>query len=176
VRLRRPGARSVGRIDTWVIEDGTHEVVKKALTDEELKLPIAAIWNHEILIQRVREGWNPLQEGRIVSDDPEAITELAAVSDGDAPHTILHYLYVPSSEIATSISEELRRRGFRTEERIGADGANWLVLARHEAVLSEPLMASTRRSMEALIAMSGGEYDGWEVDVHHQNGRSAVTH
>lgn len=57
-----------------------------------------------------------------MSDDAQAIREIAAVSDGDAPHTILHYLYAPSSEAAGEIAEELKQRGFRTEERLGGDG------------------------------------------------------
>lgn len=63
-RLRRPGARSGRRIDSWIIENGTGEVVKAKLSEEELQLPIAVIWNHELLIQRVTEGWNPVEEGR----------------------------------------------------------------------------------------------------------------
>jgi len=63
-RLRRAGARSGRRVDTWIIEDGNREVVKGELSEEELRLPIAAIWNHEMLVQRIAEGWNPEQEGR----------------------------------------------------------------------------------------------------------------
>jgi len=63
-RLRRAGARSGRRVDTWIIEDGSREVVKTKLSDEELQLPIAAIWNHELLVQRIAEGWTPTQEGR----------------------------------------------------------------------------------------------------------------
>jgi regulator of RNase E activity RraB len=102
-----------------------------------------------------------------MNDDAQVVREIAAVSEGDAPHTILHYLYVPTSEAASKIAEELKQRGFRTEERLGADGVNWLVLARHQAVPTEELMASMRRSMETLIAKIGGEYDGWEADVQH---------
>lgn len=111
-----------------------------------------------------------------MSDDAHAIAELTAASDGDASHAILHYLYVPSSETAAVISEELRHRGYRTEERLGADGVNWLVLARHEAVPSEALMASTRRSMETLVDRVGGEYDGWEAEVRHPDGGSPSRH
>jgi hypothetical protein len=165
-RLRRAGARSGRRIDTWIIEDGSREVVKANLSDEERRLPIAAIWNHELLVQRIVEGWTPMQEGRgVMNYDAQVIREIAAVSGGDRPHTILHYLYVPSSEAASKVAEELKQRGFRTEERLGADGVNWLVLARHEVVPTEELVASMRRSMETLIAKFGGEYDGWEADI-----------
>ena len=111
-----------------------------------------------------------------MSDDSRAIAELAAVSDEDAAHTILHYIYVPNSEDAASIVGELRHRGFQTEERLGADGSNWLVLARQEAVPSESLMASTRRFMETLVASVGGEYDGWEAEVRRQDGGSPSCH
>jgi len=87
-----------------------------------------------------------------MSDDADAIREIAAVSDGDAPHTILHYLYAPSSDAAAEIAGELNRRGFRTEERLGADALNWLVLARHDAVPTPELMTLLRRSTERLTA------------------------
>lgn len=100
-----------------------------------------------------------------MNDDAEAIRELAALSGGDAPLVILHYLYVPTSEAAALVGKEIRARGFVAEERLGGDGVNWLVLVRQEAVPTGQLMASMRRTMEALVAPVGGEYDGWEVDV-----------
>lgn len=63
-RFRRPGARSGRRIDTWVIESPAGETVKSKLSAEELQLPIAVIWNHEFLMQRISEGWHPSQEGQ----------------------------------------------------------------------------------------------------------------
>lgn len=58
-RVRRPGARSGRKIETWIIEDHSRETVKESLSDEERELPIAVIWNHELLVQRVSEGWRP---------------------------------------------------------------------------------------------------------------------
>ena len=63
-RLRRAGVRSGRRVRTWIIESSSGEVVKTHLSEEELRLPIAAIWNHELLVQRIAEGWNPADEGR----------------------------------------------------------------------------------------------------------------
>ena len=100
-----------------------------------------------------------------MSDDELAFAEIAAVSDVSETHTILHYLYVARSEAAAVVAKELRQQGFRTEERLGGDGTNWLVLACHEAIPTEELIASTRRSMEKLVADFGGEYDGWEAEV-----------
>lgn len=100
-----------------------------------------------------------------MSNDAQAIAEFAAVADASAPHTVLHYVYAPSRKSAGVIAKELKRRGFRTEERLGADGLDWLVLAQHEVVLSNDLMATTRSALEALADEVDGEYDGWEVDV-----------
>jgi hypothetical protein len=63
-RVRRPGARSASKVETWIIEDGSVEVVKRELSDAERKLPIAVIWNRDLLVQRVSEGWRPEMEGR----------------------------------------------------------------------------------------------------------------
>jgi hypothetical protein len=62
-RLRRAGARSGGRVRTWIIESSSGDVVKTHLSEEDLRLPIAAIWNHELLVQRIAEGWNPAHDG-----------------------------------------------------------------------------------------------------------------
>lgn len=100
-----------------------------------------------------------------MNDDTQAVREIEAVSNDNILHTVLHYLYVPNSQAASKVEDELKQRGFRTEKRLGADGVNWLVLARHEVVPSDELMIAMRRSMEAIIGRIGGEYDGWEAYV-----------
>jgi hypothetical protein len=62
-RLRRAGRRTGRRIDTWIIEGGSGDVVKDELSADDLRLPIASIWNHELLVQRIAEGWSPVREG-----------------------------------------------------------------------------------------------------------------
>jgi hypothetical protein len=62
-RLRRPGVRLGRDVKTWVIEEPTRDVVRERLSEEERLLPIGVIWNHELLIQRVGEGWRPEMEG-----------------------------------------------------------------------------------------------------------------
>jgi regulator of RNase E activity RraB len=183
--VRRAGATRGTEVITWTIKDGINETIKQTLSEQELKLPIAEIWNHEFLVHRILEGWNPGFEGAAVSsgqaptvphagrqleaigagDDKQAVNELASVSDTDAPHVILHYVYLPNKEAAASVAQELRSSGYETEERLGADGADWLVLARHVAVPTGELMVSTRQTMETLVSRFGGEYDGWEADV-----------
>ena len=64
-RFRRAGAIIGREVKTWIIEsEGAELLVKPKLSEEDLRLPIAGIWNHEFLIQRFTEGWHPTQEGR----------------------------------------------------------------------------------------------------------------
>ncbi len=100
-----------------------------------------------------------------MSDDLDALCELLDASKPGAPHMLVHYLYVPNREIAATISNELRQRGFQTEDRLGADGVDWLVLARHQVVPTGEVLTSTRQLMEKLAADVNGEYDGWEAEV-----------
>lgn len=62
-RLRRPGVRVGLEVRTWIIEEPTGDVLKKNLSREDLLLPIAVIWNHEMLAMRVTAGWRPEMEG-----------------------------------------------------------------------------------------------------------------
>ena len=64
-RLRRPGAIVGCEVKTWIIEDGAREEVKERLSEDELRLPIASIWNHEYLVESIRTGWRPEDEGRV---------------------------------------------------------------------------------------------------------------
>ena len=100
-----------------------------------------------------------------MSNDQAALDQLSEVSDRGQTHTILHYLYFPRKKAAKKVAQQLRLEGFATEDRLGADGINWLVLARHDIVPSDEAMATAREKMEQLAEGSGGEYDGWEAAV-----------
>ena len=100
-----------------------------------------------------------------MDNDEKMIAEFAAVTEVSVPHTVSHYFYAPNKKAAGVVTKELKHRGFRTEERLGADGLNWLVLAQHEIMLTDDLMATTRSIFEALVDEVGCEYDGWEVEV-----------
>jgi len=101
----------------------------------------------------------------VSADDRGALEELRRSSGRTGPYLVLHYLYFPRRQEAFAVAAELRNSGFATEERLGADGMNWLVLARHEIVLSEEAIADIRRGMEDLAGRYSGEYDGWEADA-----------
>ena len=100
-----------------------------------------------------------------MADDLDALREIRRAGASVGPQTLVHFLYFPREHDAASSAAELRAAGFRTEERLGADDVNWLVLARHEIVLTEATIAAARRLMEAQARRHGGEYDGWEAEV-----------
>jgi hypothetical protein len=77
---------------------------------------------------------------------------------------VSHYLYVPARSDAAVVAERLRNSGFEVTLRLGADGSNWLVLARHRLVPSVATIEALRRTMEALAEEHGGEYDGWDAE------------
>ncbi len=111
-----------------------------------------------------------------MNDDARALAELAKISDLDASHTIVHFIYLPHQEAAYSTADSLSRQNFLTETRMSADGVNWLVLVKHEAIPSEELLASMRQFLELLAAEVGGEYDGWEAAVHRRSGETPGLH
>ena len=100
-----------------------------------------------------------------MSDDQLALKELRRVSRTRAVHGLSHYLYLPSQAAAAEVAARLRAVGFSTEERFGVDGVNWLVLAKHDVVPSEPIIEAARQLMEGLTGPRDGEYDGWEAEV-----------
>ena len=100
-----------------------------------------------------------------MSDDRVALEELARALEPGTACTVLHYLYLPKRENAPTIVESLRARGFRVQERLGADGVNWLVLASHTVVPSLEVILRTRASMNEMVRPCAGEYDGWEADL-----------
>jgi hypothetical protein len=60
--VRRPGARGQSGVESWVIETEGSELLKTKLTSSERRLPIASIWNHELLLLRINQRWVPESE------------------------------------------------------------------------------------------------------------------
>lgn len=100
-----------------------------------------------------------------MSNDRAALERLFRDSVPGAVHTVLHYLYFLTKESAIEAAVQLRSQGFDTEERLGADGVNWLVLAKHKMIPSEETIAAARMLMENIVRNLSGEYDGWEAEV-----------
>jgi hypothetical protein len=100
-----------------------------------------------------------------MSKDKHALEELLSESKAGEAHLFLHYLYFPSEPTSKEVADTLRRRGFDVEDRLGADGTNWLVLAKLRMMPTETDIARTRSFFEQMAKENGGEYDGWEAEV-----------
>jgi hypothetical protein len=103
--------------------------------------------------------------GDAVDGDRLAVEELLRNSSRNSVHKLKHYLYFPSKRAARKAAAKLREQSFGVEERLGADGVNWLVLARQDVVPSPELVATVRATLEQMATMGGGEYDGWEAET-----------
>ena len=58
--MRRAGARRAdGTVKTWIVSGGDGDMLVQKLLPIQRKLPIAAIWNHEMLCLRLERGWKP---------------------------------------------------------------------------------------------------------------------
>ena len=158
-----------GEVKTWLINDGTHDVMRTELSEEERRLFIASMWNHAFLVERLVAEWHPGQVPPMVSRVDEASSreeparpEPLASLEADTPGRLSHYLYFPTQEAGEAVANTLRQRGFEVVSRLGADDVNWLVLATH--LLEDPeALPTVRAELEQLAERYSGEYDGWEL-------------
>jgi hypothetical protein len=151
-------------VTTWLICDGTQEDVRTELSPEEKRLFIAAIWNHAFLVDRLVTEWRPEQEPSEAAavESPPDRGEPQTSSGAAVPGRLSHYLYFPTQKASKAVAAELRQRGFEVENRRGADGKSWLVLASHTQEDPEQLQ-TVRDDLEQLAQRHSGEYDGWEL-------------
>jgi len=80
-------------------------------------------------------------------------------------YPIQYYLYFPNEQVAKEVAGILYQYGFVVEDRLGADGVNWLLLAKTRAVPTESAIAEMSAFLERIAERNGGEYDGWEAEV-----------
>lgn len=61
IRHRRAGApgRNGATLAWFIVEIDGRETMKRKLSAKDRKLPIASIWNHEFLVDRISDGWRP---------------------------------------------------------------------------------------------------------------------
>jgi len=153
----------------------------QTLTPEQEKLSIHQLWPHAVLVRKIARGWIPERAHELELEDAAAAEERKKNRpDGDesARQVMRHYLYFPRKSAAGRVGERLRNRGFEVEVRKGADGRNWLALAKKTPPASGEGMEQLRDEMEALAREFEGEYDGWELGVgangKHGNGPDAI--
>jgi hypothetical protein len=75
---------------------------------------------------------------------------------------IRHFIYLPTSDGATTVASTLEREGWDTSVQEAEDV--WLVVAGCLRVLNEPLVRETRARLASLATAHGGAYDGWEAE------------
>ena len=75
---------------------------------------------------------------------------------------VRHFIYLPTSEAAHTVSQVLEREGWDTAVHAAEDV--WLVVAGCLRVLTEPLVRETRKRLASLATAHGGSYDGWEPE------------
>lgn len=100
-----------------------------------------------------------------MAHDRDALEELGSVSRMDGMHLFQHYLYFPLEQTAREVANTLGKGGFVVEDRLGADGTNWLVLAKNQMMPTEVKVAEMRAFLEQIAKENGGEYDGWDAEV-----------
>jgi hypothetical protein len=103
----------------------------------------------------------------VTDADQLIVDELRGLgADLAQPREIVHYLYLPSEEAASTASQTLRDAGYAADVRFaaGPPGANpWLVLATKEEILSAESARAARDHVSSVAAAHGGDYDGWEA-------------
>lgn len=155
--MRRAGVidRS-GAVLTWIISDGERERVVRQLSPEERALPIEEIWNLEMLVLRIAEGWRPER------DAPSSSEASSGEHIGATVGESVHYLYFPAAEQARAVKGEIEALGLGVEMRPAAMGPDWLVRVTAPAGpdLHDPSALSER--LADIAKRAGGEYDGWE--------------
>jgi hypothetical protein len=105
-------------------------------------------------------------ETELSEQDREVLHALAQAGSNLAmAHPLRHYLYFADKRAARKVGEALRDEGYSVDVRRGAEGKDWLVLAKHTAVPSPELVARLTARMEALATTAHGAYDGWEARV-----------
>jgi regulator of ribonuclease activity B len=137
------------------------------LTPEQKRLSIHQLWPHPTLVKEIARRWTPERAEELrLQDIVEARkrTEKEG-SESTTSEPMKHFLYFPKKRDAERAGKELRSRGFSVEVRKGADGENWLALAKKLSPKTGEEMSNLSDEVEALAAQFGGEYDGWEAAV-----------
>jgi hypothetical protein len=138
----------------------------RKLTPEQKKLSIAAIWPVAALADQIEQRWTPEcaeefeEAARKKTEQEFQRTE----SRQRESKFIDHYLYFAKRSNAKQAGEQLRAGGWLVEIKMGADGKNWLVLAKQPVPIKQDI-EDIRDYLEQLAKDFQGEYDGWGAGV-----------
>jgi sirohydrochlorin ferrochelatase len=170
------GMDSEGKILSWTIGHGlrlyTIPDIQRALhvrelTPEQRKLSITFLRSHPAMLKAIEDGWTPERHEEInVAARRRAKEggEKRGPSVSEQPECIDHYLYFPKKIQAEIAARRLKVKGWAVVVRMGADGENWLVLAKQPTPIDRDL-EEIREELEHLAEELDGEYDGWGAPV-----------
>ena len=139
----------------------------RSLTAEQKKISIACIMPHHALVNSIVKGWVPErdEELNLAARRQEKEQERQQPPRGsEQSSSIEHFLYFPKKSQAEKAAQRLKATGWSVAVRMGADGENWLTLAKQPAPIEDDI-ESVRDELERLADELGGEYDGWGAAV-----------
>ena len=137
------------------------------LTLEQKKLSIAMLRPHQVMVKELARGWTPerAEEFRRLDSLEAQARKKAGQCLGQPKREFLdHYLYFPKKSDAQKAAARLHGKGWTVEVKKGADGEDWLTLAKQPAPIEEDI-EEIREELERLADDLGGEYDGWGAAI-----------
>lgn len=150
----------------YTVQEMQQALHVRELTPEQKKLSIAAIWPVSALAAQIEQGWTP-KRAEEFEEAARKRTEQEAQGKGSQQQEarfIDHYLYFPKRLNAKQAGQQLQGRGWLVEIKMGADGKNWLVLAKQPVPIGQDI-EDIRDYLEQLGKDFQGEYDGWGAAV-----------
>jgi hypothetical protein len=140
-----------------------HEALQvRGLTPEQRTLSVYALSPHTALARDIARGWLPERDEELSLLARKA--KKASTPKSETETKLEHFLYFPKQTQAKEAARRIEARGWRVEVRRGADGVNWLVLAKQPVSTSDDV-EKTRSELERLAGELHGEYDGWGAAI-----------
>jgi len=135
----------------------------RELTPEQRTLSIVQLWPHPVIVRNIVRSWLPERDEEF-NLEAQKKEEAERILERPNANAIDHYLYFSTKREAEEAAKRLRVKGWPVEVRKGADGENWLALARQPTPIEENI-DEVREELENLAKELHGEYDGWGASV-----------
>jgi hypothetical protein len=156
----RAGNRNprTGRVDKWWLWDGVKAWKLDKLNDEQLDLPIKAIWNDTLLISRIEQGWTPRKAEAFVQAARlrNQVQQKPALVKG-----IRHFLLFKDRTTATQAKQLIEADQFESE--LVDDGTGFSVIVRQGAPFTDEYIENVTVKLTEIARKSAGTYDAWET-------------
>ena len=167
-----------GKGHDWYLWDGIETWPATGTPQDLNNLSIAAIWGHDVLIERLAEGWLPSDEPvenrssmkfekQSSLSNTEDATEDFEVSESDTSELreVRHYLYFPTEISANNAARILRADEYSASMRRSEAQDSWVIEVTSRTQLDQKNLSDAMTYLKNFAAANGGEYDGWYVLV-----------